>query len=182
LAAQRKLQKTGMEAQCCQTSTRIAPEPKPWIHAEHAGANGDGVCGADPGAVYITSADGIRSLGMPRTTVSRSFSPAKEKFCEVRPATKVPKLGLNVTERCWTWASRSVPLSSFLRWEPGTIVVFDRGDIHYEWFVELIRQGVWAHRSMTVAFRLSSLFSKRNLRRPLWANCSQRSSSSKNTV
>ncbi len=30
-----------------------------------------------------------------------------------------------------------------LRWEPGTIVVFDRGYIDYEWFVELTRQGVY---------------------------------------
>jgi len=30
-----------------------------------------------------------------------------------------------------------------LRWEPGTIVVFDRGYIDYQWFVELTRQGVF---------------------------------------
>ncbi|HXY08324.1 MAG TPA: IS4 family transposase [Terriglobales bacterium] len=30
-----------------------------------------------------------------------------------------------------------------LRWEPGTIVVFDRGYIDYQWFVELTRQGVY---------------------------------------
>ena len=30
-----------------------------------------------------------------------------------------------------------------LRWEPGTIVVFDRAYIDYEWFVELTRQGVY---------------------------------------
>src|SRR5437870_12705434 len=30
-----------------------------------------------------------------------------------------------------------------LRWEPGTVVVFDRGYIDYEWFVELTRQGVY---------------------------------------
>jgi len=30
-----------------------------------------------------------------------------------------------------------------LRWEPGTIVVFDRGYIDYLWFVELTRQGVY---------------------------------------
>src|SRR5256885_13106622 len=30
-----------------------------------------------------------------------------------------------------------------LRWESGTIVVFDRGYIDYQWFVELTRQGVY---------------------------------------
>jgi Domain of unknown function (DUF4372)/Transposase DDE domain len=30
-----------------------------------------------------------------------------------------------------------------LRWEPGTIVVFDRGYIDYQWFVELTQQGVY---------------------------------------
>ena len=30
-----------------------------------------------------------------------------------------------------------------LRWESGTIVVFDRGYIDYHWFVELTRQGVY---------------------------------------
>jgi hypothetical protein len=30
-----------------------------------------------------------------------------------------------------------------LRWEPGTIVVFDRGYNDYQWFVELTRQGVY---------------------------------------
>ena len=30
-----------------------------------------------------------------------------------------------------------------LRWEPGTVVVFDRGYIDYDWFVELTRQGVY---------------------------------------
>jgi hypothetical protein len=34
-----------------------------------------------------------------------------------------------------------------LRWEPGTIVVFDPGYIDYHWFLELTRQGVyWATR------------------------------------
>jgi hypothetical protein len=34
-----------------------------------------------------------------------------------------------------------------LPWEPGTIVVFDRGYIDYRWFMELTRQGVyWATR------------------------------------
>jgi len=34
-----------------------------------------------------------------------------------------------------------------LRWEPGTIVVVDRGYIDYQWFMELTRQGVyWATR------------------------------------
>jgi Transposase DDE domain/Domain of unknown function (DUF4372) len=30
-----------------------------------------------------------------------------------------------------------------LRWEPGTVVVFDRGYIDYDWFAELTRQGVY---------------------------------------
>ena len=30
-----------------------------------------------------------------------------------------------------------------LRWEPGTILVFDRGYIDYQWFLELTRQGVY---------------------------------------
>jgi Transposase DDE domain len=30
-----------------------------------------------------------------------------------------------------------------LRWGPGTIVVFERGYIDYQWFVELTRQGVY---------------------------------------
>ena len=30
-----------------------------------------------------------------------------------------------------------------LRWEPGTIVVFDRGYNDYQWFLELTRQGVY---------------------------------------
>jgi hypothetical protein len=34
-------------------------------------------------------------------------------------------------------------LARKLRWEPGAIVVFDRGYIDYEWFVELTRRGLY---------------------------------------
>jgi Transposase DDE domain len=34
-------------------------------------------------------------------------------------------------------------VARMLRWEPGTILVFDRGYVDYQWFVELTRQGVY---------------------------------------